>query len=270
MTKYYWILCFLFFVSVHCISQVPDSFPSVDESDLPDAAFKIPKTYTGASLLGYINGGAELYFEYGFSDAWVNEIRLMGGKYITEIYRMKGPEEAFGIFSVSRFQCGSTPSMSPFTCQTPYQLQICAGSFYINIINKTGNSTDSITSLKIGEAIVGKIKEKPADITYYLPDISPETINREAVLVKGKLGIMNGAPDLVDYFGDAKGYYAIILRHETEIILSVRFLSEEDRNAFASLHSWDSETISAGSGKMLTGETITKISDHHLLIKIEE
>jgi hypothetical protein len=261
-------MCSLLLLYSRCFSQEPDAFPSIDRPDLPDARFLDPKTYSGASLFGYMNGGAELYLEYGFSGAWINEIHLSGGKYIVEIYRMKGPEEAFGIFSVSRFRCKSIPPLSPFTCQTPYQLQICLGPFYINVINSTGNSNDSLASLKIGEAIVNKIKDKPADITSYFPGVEPETINREAVLAKGKLGIMNGAPDLADYFGEAIGYYAVILHHEKEIILSVRFLTKADMDDFASQHGWDPETIPAGLGKLPTGETITRISDNHLLIKL--
>jgi hypothetical protein len=124
--------------------------------------------------------------------------------------------------------------------------------------------------LKIGEAIVKKIREKSADITSYLPGVSHETINREAFLAKGKLGIMNGAPDLVDYFGEVAGYTAVIIRHEKETLLSVRFMTKEDMDAFTSKHNWDPEMISAGSAVLSTGETITRISDNHLFITIRE
>jgi hypothetical protein len=268
MTRFYVCLCFLYLCSINCFSQESGSFPSIDESDLPDARFESPKIYTGTSLFGYINGGAELFLEYGFSGAWVNEINFMGGKYTTEIYRMNGPEEAFGIYSVFRFQCKSCPPLSSFTCQTKYQLQICSGPFYISIINGTGNKTDSAASLKIGEAIVRKIKERPADFTVYLPDVSTEVINQEAILVKGNLGIMNGAPDLADFFGETNGYSAVIMRRDKQIVLSVQFLTKEDLNAFASLHHWDPEKLSAGTELKVGEKTITRISDNHLQIQM--
>jgi hypothetical protein len=183
---------------------------------------------------------------------------------------MNGPEEAFGIYSVSRYRCKSIPPLSPFACQTKYQLQLCSGPFYISIINSTGNTKDSSTSLKIGEAIVRKIKDKPVDITSYLPGVSPEIINRGAILAKGELGIINGAADLIDYFGDATGYCAVIIHYEDQTMLSVRFFTKEDMNAFAILHHWDPEMLLTGSGKMPTGETISKISDNHLLITIKD
>jgi hypothetical protein len=260
--KYSRIICFLLFINLNGIARAEVPFPSIDESDLPDAHFKTPKTYTEASLFGYMNGGAELYREYGIDGAWINEIRFMGGEYTAEIYRMSGPEEAFGIFSVSRYRCSSAPAISRFTCQTTYQLQICSGPFYINIVNQAGKTTDSIASLRIGEAIVKKIKDKPADISGFLPDISPEIINREAILAKGILGIMNGAPDVAGFFGETSDYCAVILKQDKETLLSVRFLSSEAMDAFVSHH--------IKTAEMIPAEIITKISDRHLLISIRE
>ncbi len=268
MKKCYYTLYFLSLFCIYGISQETEDFPSVDTSDLPDAAIGNPKTYSRTSLFGYINGGAELYLEYGFSGAHVNEIRLKGGIYTVEIYRMNGPEEAFGIFSVSRFRCSSTPSFSPYSCQTPYQLQLCTGSFYISISNNTGSPTDSAVSLRIGESIVNRIKEEPANVADYLPGISHETINREAVLVKGELGIANGAPDLAEYFGEIKGYTAVLLRGKDKDMVSVRFSSQENLASFLHLHQWNPEMISASPSEMPTGEVITRLSEQHLLISI--
>ncbi len=259
---------FLIFVYIGCTAQAPGYFPSISENDLPGATFKTPRTYSNTSLFGYINGGAELYLEYGFSGAWVNEIAYMGGTYILEIYRMNGPEEAFGIFSVSRFQCKSIPSIALFACHTAYQLQLCSGSFYVNIINNSGNRNDSIASLKIGEAVVGKIKEKSAQIDYFLPGVSPETINRHAILVKGQLGIMNGVQELSEYFGELSGYTAVILQDEGKTHLSIRFNDKEKLEAFASLHSWKPDDLSAGSVILPAGDTITRISENHVMINI--
>jgi hypothetical protein len=255
-------------LSLNGYSQATGPFPSIDESDLPDASFKAARVYTGASLFGYINGGAELFREYGFSDAWVTEIHYMDGKFLTEIYRMTGPEEAFGIYSVSRYRCMNTTSLSPFSCQTPYQWQICKGPYYISIVNSTGSSTDSIASLKIGQAIVRKISESAADIRYYLPGVSTESINREALLVRGELGFMNGAPEIGAYLGEASGYYAVIMQQENQTVVSVRFLSREGLAAFVSGKGWYPALKADGTTIALSGETVSMISENHLLIRL--
>lgn len=58
------------------------------------------RTFTETSLYGYINGGAELYLEYGFDTLLVTELVIEGSDIKAEVYRMKDPEAAFGIFSV--------------------------------------------------------------------------------------------------------------------------------------------------------------------------
>ncbi len=116
----------------------PGGFSTIGKKDLPEAKFSSSRVFTGSSLFGYINGGAELYLEYGFDVAAVTVIDYEDGEYKTEVFKMTGSEEAFGIFSVSKYRCLSIPALSEFTCQTKYQLQICKGPYYISIINKTG------------------------------------------------------------------------------------------------------------------------------------
>jgi hypothetical protein len=267
MFKFISQLCFLILLSSNCHSQ---TFPSIDKSDLPGGKFQPSRIFAGTALFGYIDGGAELYLEYGFSSVWISEIGFMGGKYKTEIYEMNGPEAAFGIFSVSRYKCKSMPPVSPFTCQTRYQLQISTGPFYISIINGSGSKSDSIASLRIGEAIVHKINKPAANLSSFLPGVSNEEINRNAVLAKGKLGIVNGAPDWEDYFKDATGYCLVILSGKENSILSVKFNSPEDLEKFVSLHKWELGKISANKSKLSTGEIISKLADNHLLIEIPE
>lgn len=154
-----------------------------------------------------------------------------------------------------------------FTCQTRYQLQICAGSFYISIINGSGNANDSIASIKIGRAIVSKISEASADISVYLPGIPAENIGIKAILVKGKLGIINGASDWEDYFSDATGYTAVILQKEENTLLSVKFGNVENMSDFARLHKWDLRSISESPVKLSGKESARKLADNHILIE---
>jgi hypothetical protein len=268
MIKHICKLFFLFLISTNCYSQVTENFPAIDKNDLPDGKFQPARIFAGTSLFGYIDGGAELYLEYGFSSAWVMEIGFMGGKYKTEIYKMNGPEEAFGIFSVSKYRCKSMPPIASYTCQNRYQLQICAGPFYVSIINDSGSKTDSITSLRIGKAIVSKIKEPSADLTAYLPGVPQVTITSNAILAKGKLGVVNGAPDWEDYFKEATGYSVIVLSGKDKTILSVKFQTQEDLSKFVSLHNWKMENIAINPNKLISGETIRLLSDNHLFIEI--
>jgi hypothetical protein len=250
----------LLFNTPGCFSQIPGDFPSISKNDLPDAKFTSSRIFKGASLFGYIDGGAELYLEYGFSVVLVTEIAFMGGKYKTEIYKMNGPEEAFGIFSVSKYRCLDMPTLSKFTCRTRYQLQICKGSYYISIINTAGTRADSIASLRIGKIITDKIQGQEFDLSVYLPGIPEEIIRTKCFLAKGRLGIVNGSPDLEDFFQGITDYTAVIVNDE-KTILSVKFNNGLSYGKFLELHNWEAENP-ASSGN------VKKIAERSLLIEL--
>ena len=61
------------------------------------------KLYVGDDLFDLINGGAELYHEFGFVEVLVTEILIQGTDPLkVEIYDMGSPEAAWGIYSMTR------------------------------------------------------------------------------------------------------------------------------------------------------------------------
>lgn len=225
-------ICLMFCIPAGIYSQLPDDFPALTEEDMPGAIISSPRVFTGASLFGYMNGGAELYLEYGFSLASITEITFMGGKYKTEIFRMNGPEEAFGIFSVSKFRCLDMPPYSAYTCRTRYQLQICKGPYYISIINSAGTAADSTASARIGGLLAGRIADGELNLTWYLPGIPEEAIKSGCFLAKGRLGIVNGDPDLEDSFKGIKNYTSVILKGDEKYTISVKFGDQDSMQKF--------------------------------------
>ncbi len=251
----------LLFISGICSSQNAALFPVIDNQDLPDAKSGTPKTYNGSSLFGLIDGGAELFLEYGFEAVWTNQVTLSDETYKVEIYKMTGAEEAFGIYSISRYQCESNPPVSVFACQTRYQLQFCSGPFYVSIVNSNGTSKDSLACLQIASVLASKIQETPVDLDSFMPGKDASLISQNAILVKGNLGIMNSVPDLADFFGEAKNFTSLILKENEKTMVSLRFLKKEDLLEFIDYHQWDISNPST-----LKDKEISKISDLQLLI----
>ncbi|MBW6501889.1 MAG: hypothetical protein K0B05_10890 [Bacteroidales bacterium] len=246
-------------------AQPAENLPSVDKNDLPEADFSSARTFSGTALYGYINGGADLYLEYGFIAAQVTEINYRGGNYKTAIYRMTDPEAAFGIYSVSRFKCAQKPAVSDFTCQTGYHLQFCRGSYYVSIINGRGSGEDKDASLEIAKIIAGKIREPVLDLTSYLPGTSKEEIQNNCFLARGRLGVVNGSPDLEDFFKGISGYTAVILEDEEKTVISVKCSTEELCREFPGFLKNDKEVL-PGTGLTLHPDDLRKISDNHLYI----
>jgi hypothetical protein len=265
MHKLFSLIFFLF--PLVCCSQIPAGFPVINKTDLSDAKFTPARYFTGESLFGYMDGGAELYREYGISDAVITEFDLSGGHYKCEVFKMTGAEEAFGIYSVSKYHCLGSPPFSTYTCQTHYQLQICKGPYYISIINKAGNKADSIASLKIGEILSGKINGPSIDLTSFIPGTDTSYLQRNAVLAKGKLGLMNGATAWEDYFKDLSGFCALILPSGDKTILSVRFSDKEALMEFCRLHKIEPARLSGMPLKISGSESVTLLRENHLLIR---
>jgi len=59
--------------------------------------------YMGDELFSYINGGAEIYHEFGFTEVVVQDYRSpKGGTISVEVYRMLDAEGAYGIYTFKR------------------------------------------------------------------------------------------------------------------------------------------------------------------------
>jgi hypothetical protein len=258
----------IFFSSLACYPQIPADFPVIGKEDLPQAKFQPARYFTSESLFGYMDGGAELYREYGITDAVITEFDIEKRHYKCEVFKMTGPEEAFGIYSVSKYKCLSTPDFSDFTCLNRYQLQICKGSYYISIINRTGSSADSLIALKAGKIITDKIGEPSADLSAYIPDINIDNLKGRSILAKGKLGLANGATEWEDYFKGMINYYALIYKTPDKTIISVKFTDPEDFDLFINFHGWNLYVLSVTDVEISSTVTLRLLGDNHFLIKI--
>jgi len=221
------------------------------------------RTFTESSLYGYINGGAELYLEYGFDTLIVTELTVEGNDLKIEVYRMKDPEAAFGIFSVSRFRCNTGEQLTEHFCRSAYQLQFCKGPYYISIINDTGSEADQKRSAALAALMIENITEPSFDPSeFYAEGIDKETM-RGAVLVRGPLGIYNGIPSLSDRLGDADGFSALMIRTGQDTVASLLFNSEKSAEHFIRTGKFINgpKTITIGCDS-----TVSVISPRHIII----
>ncbi|MBE0677707.1 MAG: hypothetical protein IH592_02970 [Bacteroidales bacterium] len=221
------------------------------------------RTFTDASLYGYINGGAELYLEYGFDTLIVTELVCEGRDIKVELYRMKDPEAAFGIFSVSRFRCNGGAPLTEYVCRSAYQLQFSKGPYYVSIINDTGSESDQRKSGEIASLIIGQIAEPPFDPGGFFAEGVDQDEMRGAVLVRGPLGIYNGIPSLVEKFGEASGYSALMIRKGQDTLASLRFNTEESANAYLK---WKTTSPALKTKALSSDSTVSIISPNHIII----
>ena len=93
------------------------------------------QTYSGRELYEYINGGADLYLEYGFDQAAVLEYKGPDdAAVIVDIYRMASPTAAYGIFSLnSGVDYSPVVDVGTLGAVTPYQFTFCKGEYFVGI-----------------------------------------------------------------------------------------------------------------------------------------
>ncbi len=227
------VLFYLFSIQLAIAQAV---IPEIKISDIPDGQITRTEYFEGTALYGYINGGADLYFEYGFKKVLVQELIWHGYPFRIEIYQMKNEEAAFGIYSISRHSRAVPDSIEQFYSQSPHQIKIARGGLYISIVNDGGTSEEQTLSNKLARVILNKVDYK----VFHFPEI----FKKENYLpyisnikyVRGKLGLQNGFPvweDLFDGITFSSIYILpISIEKGSNTTAQITFFDDKDKKLF--------------------------------------
>ena len=133
-----------------------------------------------AKLYDYIDGGAELYISYGFKSAVSRKYIKQGQpEVIVEIFDMNTSENAFGVFSNSRYEEGY--SYGQGSQYVEGALFFWKGKYYVSVM--AAEETDESKELiyELGRIISEKITEtgKKPDIIKLLP---PDGLDKSGIL----------------------------------------------------------------------------------------
>ena len=138
-------------------------------TDLPGMEETRFSVYDENSLWGYINGGADLYLEYGFSEMFAQDFVWETEPFKIDAYFMNSPEAAFGIFSVSRFSCKENGKISKWDCINPYQVQVAYGNLYLSVVAYNGTERSMELAEKIASKLIKKLRSKEFTLPVYIP-----------------------------------------------------------------------------------------------------
>lgn len=218
------------------LSNSQNAIPLLSSPDIPGGTITRCESYDGNSLWGYIDGGANIYMEYGFVKMLVEEFQWERHHFTVNIYNMKDPEAAFGIFSVSRHKCAQYDSLIPWSCVTPCQIQVARGLYYISVISDSGTKEEQSLALQAARKIFAKLSVAdfaPPDI-FRIPVFARRT--SELKFVRGILGIQNGIPDWQYLFENDSSFSLYFLPIEIDggyfETALVAFSTERDKRNF--------------------------------------
>lgn len=100
-------------------------------------------TFTGADLYGYINGGAELFLEFGFEELKVQKYATPDGEVALDLYRMESAEGALGIFLAKRGKETPVRGIKVRNTGDRYQITALQGRYFVQASNFKGGEGGS-------------------------------------------------------------------------------------------------------------------------------
>ena len=128
------------------------------------------RRFTPYNLYNHINGGAELFLEFGFESLLMQRYMKYNQELILELYRMETPESALGIYLMKCGQETPVPGISARNSGNRFQFTVLKGRYYIQVYNADGNETilpDMIVLTR--EALRPIPEEKPVSLFGLLP-----------------------------------------------------------------------------------------------------
>jgi hypothetical protein len=204
--------------------------PSLDAGECGGGKITRTESYRGRALAGYMDGGAELYHEYGFVALSVQEVTLQdAGPVTVEVFRMASGMAAFGILSVSRQGCTAPDSAD--ICAGPYQVQGIARDCYIRVQSGTNTPAATAARLRLCRQLMRRIGTGGVPLSPSFRD--PRTV----LVLNGPLGVQNGMPELEEVLEGAEGYavqaeWVRVPESAVDLVAEVTFPSEERARRF--------------------------------------
>lgn len=150
-----------------------------------------PATYPGDQLYELINGGADIYYEYGFvqvvsvrfTDPSQNLIQL-------EIYEMSDPVSAYGIFSLTQQTTAWDRSFGNISAVKTDYIAFWKGPYYVNV-SWASRQHQNVPPLQRVASLVDRNIKVSGEFPELVLAFGAEDLNKKTVLLNGNLALSN-------------------------------------------------------------------------------
>ncbi|OGG01975.1 MAG: hypothetical protein A3F83_08710 [Candidatus Glassbacteria bacterium RIFCSPLOWO2_12_FULL_58_11] len=148
-----------------------------------------PKVYQDRALYDYIDGGADLYMEFGFSEVAAGQYQTPRGKTIyLNLFKMAGPKAAFGIFSVTRRLEFRPVKLGLIGARTDYEEIFCKGEYFVEAQAMEADSTSGSELEQLCRAVDTTLVAAPGEFPKEFGLLPRKgAIPHSEVLVRGPL-----------------------------------------------------------------------------------
>ncbi len=181
--------------------------------------------FRGEALYGFMNGGSELYLEYGFKELQALEVTYRGEEYTIEIYRMETPEDAFGIYSIHTFNSLFRDTLFTFDCHSKFQLQTIRGCFYYSVVFDRARDAINHDAAELLRIFIKDDNAAQPQFPEPLGEIE-RPVTGKLKYVRGPLALISCSPTLSDWLQNITNYKLWLLNEEGGEKIKVIFLTQ--------------------------------------------
>jgi hypothetical protein len=165
------------------------------------------RVFAGQDLYGHINGGAELFHEFGFDRLLVQRYQNGDEEIALEVYIMTSPESALGIYLSKTGKEKRIPEITARNSGGSSQISCLKGKRFVQVNNLTLNESNFPAMQRLASVAVDPIDDVKVSLLHLLPDSN--LIDGSERLVRGPYGLQPiytfGAGDILLLKGEVFG-----------------------------------------------------------------
>jgi hypothetical protein len=148
-----------------------------------------PRTFVKADLFNHIDGGAELFLEFGFERVTVQRYAKGKAEINLETYEMGGPDSALGVYLM---KCGKEtplPGIPARNSSETAQFTILKGRYFVLIDNPDGDKALVPAMTALAAAFLVKIPDQAADPRLFASLPREKRLGGSERLLRGPVGL---------------------------------------------------------------------------------
>lgn len=118
----------------------------------------MPRLFVGEELYDLIDGGAGIFYEYGFEQVVTQTYENADGQSVDlEVYEMQDPAAAYGIYTISAGSVGNRVDIGDEGIAAENYMFFWKGRFFVTLIASANDETASMGLLVIARGVDKKI-----------------------------------------------------------------------------------------------------------------
>jgi hypothetical protein len=169
-----------------------------------------PSVYAKADLYGYMDGGAELFFEFGFQDLTVQKYGNHADELALEAYRMADAEGALGIYLIRAGKEIPVKGVQGRSSGDRYQFLSCKDNYFFQVDNFKGDIRRVPDMVRLLNSALASLPKEIAPPPDPLP--AENRVPGSYLVLRGPLGLARlatlGEGDILLFKGRATAHAA--------------------------------------------------------------